>query len=187
MKNNWIEIFKEKNALLSGHFLLSSGKHSADYFQCALILQYPDIAEKIAIEIAKQINFEIDAVVSPAMGGIIIGQEMGRALKKRAVFTEREDGIMKLRRGFSIAPGERVLVVEDVLTTGKSSKEVIKLLEENNAKVSALACVVDRSVGKVDLGVPVFPLIKLPVEIYEPDSCSLCKQGMPVVKPGSRK
>ncbi|MFH1282118.1 MAG: orotate phosphoribosyltransferase [bacterium] len=184
---DWIEIFKEKKALLNGHFQLSSGNHSQDYFQCALVLQYPDIAKNIAEDLAQKILIDVEVVVSPAMGGIIIGHEVARALNTRAIFTEREDGEMKLRRGFSLKKGERALVVEDVLTTGKSSREVIKVVQEAGAQVVGLASVVNRSVGNVNFAVPTYSLVELPLAIYDSANCPLCKQGLNLIKPGSRK
>ena len=190
-KNDVKRLFEEKDALLSGHFLLSSGLHSDTYFQSALILQYPDIASRLAGELAAKLTAVvaggIDIVVSPALGGIVIGQEMGRALKTRAIFCERVDGKLVLRRGFEISFGEKVAVIEDVITTGLSTRQVIGGVESHGGKVVAVASLVDRSAGKVDFGVPRFSLLSLEVKSYKPEDCPLCRQNIPFIKPGSRK
>lgn len=183
------ELFEKRKALLSGHFQLSSGLHSDTYFQSALILQYPDSAEKAAKALGEKISADvrgIDVVVSPALGGIVIGQEVGRAMGKRAIFAERVDGKLTLRRGFALEPGERVLVVEDVITTGLSTREVCEVVSALGGKVVAVASLVDRSGGKVDFGVPRFSLLSLEVKSYKPEECPLCKAGTQAVKPGSR-
>jgi orotate phosphoribosyltransferase len=189
-QNEMKELFKKYNALLNGHFLLSSGLHSDTYFQSALILQHPQVAsilaENLKNEITKKVK-DIDLIVSPAMGGVIIGQEVGRAFGKRAIFCERIDGKLVLRRGFSIAKGEKVLVVEDVITTGLSTKEVIETIIPLGANVVAVCSLVDRSAGKVDFGVPRFSLLSLEVKSYKPEECPLCKDGSNPIKPGSRK
>jgi orotate phosphoribosyltransferase len=184
------ELFKRNNALLNGHFKLSSGLHSDTYFQSALILQHPKEAERLGEELAKKIkenNIKVDVVVSPAIGGIVIGQEVGRALSVRAMFTERVDGKVLLRRGFSVSANEKVLVVEDVITTGLSTREVIETLKANGAQVVAVASLVDRSAGKVNFGVPRFSLLSLEVKSYKEEDCPMCKEGGIAVKPGSRK
>jgi len=184
------ELFKRNNALLNGHFKLSSGLHSDIYFQSALILQHPKEAERLGETLAKKIkenNIKVDVVVSPAIGGIVIGQEMGRALSVRAIFTERVDGKVFLRRGFSVSANEKVLVVEDVITTGLSTREVIETLKANGAQVVAVVSLVDRSAGKVDFGVPKFSLLSLEVKSYKEEDCPMCKEGSIAVKPGSRK
>jgi len=189
-QNEVKELFKKNSALLNGHFKLSSGLHSDTYFQSALILQHPQQAEKLAKELAAKLaenNIEIDAVVSPAMGGIVIGYEMGRALKTRAVFTERVDGVVSLKRGFSVEKGEKILVVEDVITTGLSTREVIDALTKHGAEIAAVASLVDRSAGKVDFGIPRFSLLSLEVKNYKEEECPMCKAGSSAVKPGSRK
>ncbi|MGC9098047.1 MAG: orotate phosphoribosyltransferase [Dictyoglomus sp.] len=185
---NWLEIFKEKGAFLEGHFLLSSGLHSPNYLQCALILQYPDLSEKIAKEIAEKIpkDLQIDVVVGPALGGIIVAYELARALKVRGIFAEREEGKMKLRRGFTINPGEKVLICEDVVTTGGSALEVAELVKEYGGEVVAFACIVDRSGGKKIFDEPLYSLIQLKLDTYKPEECPLCKEEIPLVKPGSR-
>jgi orotate phosphoribosyltransferase len=184
------KLFKKNNALLNGHFKLSSGLHSDIYFQSALILQHPKEAERLGEELAKKIkenNIKIDVIVSPAMGGVIIGQEVGRALNVRAIFTERVDGKVLLRRGFCVSKNEKALVVEDVITTGLSTREVIRTLKANDVQVVAVASLVDRSAGKVDFGVPIFSLLGLEIKSYKEEDCSMCKTGSIAVKPGSRK
>ncbi|MDR1417656.1 MAG: orotate phosphoribosyltransferase [Endomicrobium sp.] len=183
-------LFKKNNALLTGHFKLSSGLHSDTYFQSALILQYPKEAEFLAQELAKKLkenNITIDVVVSPAMGGVIIGYEMGRALGVRAIFTERVDGKVLFKRGFSLKESEKVLIIEDVITTGLSTKEVIEFIKLSGCKIVAVGSLVDRSAGKVDFGVPTFSLLSLEVKSYKEQECPMCKEGVVVIKPGSRK
>jgi orotate phosphoribosyltransferase len=170
--------------MLNGHFELSSGLHSNEYFQCAKLLQHPEIAEQVAINLAKEIDFEPDLIVGPALGGIIIAYELGRALKKRAIFAERKDGILCFRRGFQIDSNERVLIVEDVITTAKSALETAKIIEEAGGIVSGYACIVDRSNNKTGLSIK--SLLQTTPQIYEPDNCPLCNDGIPVYKPGSR-
>lgn len=183
-----IEVFKERGALLEGHFRLTSGLHSNRYVQCARVLMYPDLAEELGQKIAEKFrHLDPEVVVGPAIGGIIVAQEVGRALGVKAIFTEREEGKMTLRRGFEIKKGERVLVVEDVVTTGGSTKEVINVVEENGGVVVGVGSLVDRHRGELDFGVPFHPLLKLDIETYPPDDCPLCREGLPVVKPGSRK
>lgn len=186
-ENRVIELLKESDALLEGHFLLSSGKHSDKYVQCAKLLQYPKKAEEVCGFIKEKLEGEeIDIVCGPAMGGIIIAYELGRALGVPAIFTERVDNKMTLRRGFEIKEGQKVLIVEDVVTTGKSSLETKKVLEEYGGEVVGIASLVDRT-GGADIGVKLFPAISLDIKTYDPEDCPLCKQGLEVVKPGSRK
>ncbi|MBI4850684.1 MAG: orotate phosphoribosyltransferase [Acidobacteria bacterium] len=183
-----LDIFTKREALLTGHFLLSSGLHSSKYLQCALVLQFPDIAEALGEALAKHFqNQKIDLVVSPALGGVIVGHVVARALSVRALFTEREHGQMQLRRGFEIKTGERVLVVEDVITTGKSTREVIQVVENLGGQVVGNASIIDRSNGSADLPFPPISLAKLSVPTYSADSCPLCEQALPLVKPGSRQ
>ena len=182
-----IRIFKETGALLEGHFQLTSGLHSGTYFQCALVFQYPWYAEKLCGTLIEQIeNRDIDLVVSPAVGGIVVGQEIGRLLGIRSVFTERREGKMDLRRGFSIAKDEKVLVAEDVTTTGGSVQEVIELIRKQHANVSGVAAIVDRSDGQVDFSVPYTSLLRMDVVNYKPEVCPLCQSGNKPLKPGSR-
>ena len=182
-----IKTFKDCNALLEGHFILSSGLHSNKYLQCAKVLQYPDIASIIGEEIAE--NFattQVDLIVGPAMGGVIIAQEVGRALSVRTIFSERENGEMTLRRGFEVQPGEKAIVVEDVITTGGSAKEVVEMLKSRGVEVIGVASIIDRSGGAADFDVPFFSLAKIDVETYKPEECPMCASGDKAIKPGSR-
>ena len=182
--------FRAADALLEGHFILSSGLRSPRYLQCARLLMDPARAERIARALAERlpeaIRQEIDLVVSPAMGGVIIGHEMGRALSRPAVFVERPDGVFELRRGFRIDRGAKVLMVEDVVTTGLSSREAIKAIEEAGGEVIAAASIVDRSGGSADLGVPYTSLVRIDVPTYEADKVPPELAAIPAVKPGSR-
>jgi orotate phosphoribosyltransferase len=183
-----IQKFRETGALLEGHFVLSSGLHSAVYLQCALVLQHPREAEALGHAIAEEFQTEnIQTVASPAIGGLIIGHEVARALGARFIWTERESGTMVLRRGFSVSTGERVLVVEDVVTTGGSTRETIAALRNYGASVIAAASIIDRSSGKAEVGAPRIALATLDVLSVEPDVCEACKRGEPAIKPGSRK
>ncbi|MDR0290019.1 MAG: orotate phosphoribosyltransferase [Treponema sp.] len=190
-----LTLLRDSGAMLEGHFLLSSGRHSDRYFQCAKLLQYPDkasaalagVAEKIKADIQAG-KLEIDAVVGPAMGGIVVAYELGRQLGLPAFFTERDDaGAMALRRGFEVRPGQKLLITEDVITTGKSYGECAAALESLGAKVAALACIVDRRQKGIDVPWPFYPACTVDVANWEADSCDLCKKGIPAVKPGSRK
>ena len=181
-----MQVFRETGAYLKGHFRLTSGLHSNEYLQCALVLQHPAIAERFGRELAVQLP-ACDIVVSPAIGGLIIGHEVARAKGVPFLFTERDaQGKMTLRRGFSIAPGQTALVIEDVITTGGSTREVIELLTAAGARVAGAGSVIDRSGGRAELGVPRVALATLDVVVYPPDFCPLCQQGLPVEKPGSR-
>ncbi len=180
-----IEILKECEALLEGHFLLSSGRHSNRYCQCAKLLQYPDKAAKVISVVAEQLKeVDFDKVVGPAMGGIIVAYEVGRQCGKPAIFTEREDGKMTLRRGFEIKPGERVIITEDVVTTGKSALEAAEVVKSLGGIVVGIACIVDRGTSKLDY--PIYSCTKMNIESYEKDECPLCKENIPYIKPGSR-
>lgn len=182
-----IRIFEDSGALLSGHFRLTSGRHGDRYFQCALVLQHPHYTEKLCHDLASRFQWEgVSAVIGPAMGGIIVSYEIARALGVRSLFTERENGAMKLRRGFSIKPGEKVLVVEDVITTGGSVREVIEVVRGMGGEVVGTGVLVDRSSGTVDLGVRTEALLTMEVVSYAPEECPLCRQGTPAIKPGSR-
>ena len=182
-----LEVFQRTGALLDGHFQLSSGLHSPRYLQCALVLQYPEHSEWIGRALASHFSGEkIDAVVAPAIGGIIVAHETARSLGARAIFTERETGVMTLRRGFSLQNDETVLVVEDVITTGGSTSETIDAVTRAGGSVVGAGSVVDRSDGAVDLGVRRCALLTLDVPSYDPSECPLCRQGIPVTKPGSR-
>ena len=186
-----LQEFRSAEALLEGHFILSSGLRSPRYLQCARVLMNPAraarLAEALANKLPEDIRKAIDVVVSPAMGGIIIGHEMGRALGKDALFLERPDGVFSLRRGFRLEPGQKVLMVEDVVTTGLSSREAIEAVAREGGDVIAEASLVDRSNGAADLGVPFFPLIKLDVPTYEADKLPPDLAAIPAIKPGSRK
>jgi orotate phosphoribosyltransferase len=185
-----LDEFRAADALLEGHFILSSGLRSPRYLQCARVLMDPERAERLATALAAKlpnsIRSQLQAVVSPAMGGVIVGHEMGRALGLPAMFVERPDGVFELRRGFRLEPGTKVLMVEDVVTTGLSSREAIKAIEAAGGKVIAAASLVDRSGGTVDLGVPYTPLIRIDVPTYEADSLPPDLASIPAMKPGSR-
>ncbi|MGC7870394.1 orotate phosphoribosyltransferase [Desulfosporosinus sp. SYSU MS00001] len=184
----YLDLFRKSNALLEGHFLLTSGKHSGQYMQCAQVLQYPDRAAVLAEGLADFFrDFKIQTVIGPAMGGILVAHEVAKALGVRALFTERENGIMRLRRGFTLSPEERVLVVEDVVTTGGSVREVIAVVQEMGAVPVGVGVLVDRSGGTVDFGLPQSSVLQLKIESYAAEECPLCAQGLPAIKPGSRK
>jgi orotate phosphoribosyltransferase len=182
--------FRAADALLEGHFILSSGLRSPKYLQCARVLMDPARAERLARALAEKIPAElrdrIEAVVSPAMGGVIIGHEVGRSLGKPAMFVERPQGKFELRRGFHLEPGTKVLMVEDVVTTGLSSREAIEAVRSVGGDVIAEAALVDRSSGKADLGIPFFPLIRIDVPTYEADAVPADLAAIPAIKPGSR-
>lgn len=183
-----LEILKKSEALLEGHFLLSSGKHSNRYVQCAKVLKNPAYAAEVLEPVVAQVkDLAIDIIVGPAMGGIVVAYEMGRQLGLEALFTERKDGEMQLRRGFEIKTGARILITEDVVTTGKSTLEVKALLEELGGTVIGVAAMVDRRAEGVELGIPVYSTIKLEIESYEANSCPLCEKGLRIEKPGSRE
>lgn len=182
-----LTIFQQTGALLEGHFQLTSGLHSPRYLQCALVLQYPEHAEFVGRALAAKFSDDrVDAVVAPAIGGIIVAHETARAIGARALFTEREEGVMTLRRGFRLSRGERVLVVEDVVTTGGSTRETIEAVIDADGVVIGAGSMVDRSGGAVDVGVRRQSLLTLDVPAYEPSECPLCKEGVPPIKPGSR-
>lgn len=184
----YLDIFRKSEALLEGHFLLTSGKHSAQYMQCAQVLQYPDRAAILAEGLASQFkDMGVQTVIGPATGGILVAHEVARALGVRSLFTERENGIMRLRRGFKLAPGERVLVVEDVITTGGSVREVLAVVKEFGATALGVGVLVDRTGGQVDFELPQCSIIQLNIQAFEAEECPLCAQGIPAIKPGSRK
>jgi orotate phosphoribosyltransferase len=183
-----IDIFKKSQALLEGHFLLTSGLHSSRYIQCAQVLQYPEYTAELCTVMADYFKDKgIQTVIGPAMGGIIVSYEVARQLGVRTLFTERENGAMVLRRNFKLAPGEKVLVVEDVVTTGGSVKEVLKVVAEAGAEAVGVGVLVDRSGGKTDFGVPLKAVLTLTVETFQPENCPMCKTGTEAIKPGSRK
>ncbi|MBX7150635.1 orotate phosphoribosyltransferase [bacterium] len=183
-----LNIFRKTGALLEGHFILTSGAHSPNYFQCAKVLQYPNYAQILCGEIGLHFAaHKIQAVVAPAVGGIIVGHEVARTLNARCIFAERENGVMQLRRGFEIHRDDNVLVVEDVVTTGGSVKEVVQLCRDRDANVIGVGYIVDRSNGTVEFGVPQFSLLAMDVKKYDPSDCPLCREGkVPAIKPGSR-
>jgi orotate phosphoribosyltransferase len=183
-----LDIFRRVGALLEGHFRLTSGLHSPGYLQCALVLQHPRDAETCGAAIADRVRaLNVETVLSPALGGIVIGQEVGRALGVRAIFAERQDGALTLRRGFALTPGERVLVVEDVVTTGGSTRETMAAARAAGAIVVGAAAIIDRSGGQQPLDVPFHALASVSLPTYPPESCPMCAAGQPVVKPGSRQ
>jgi len=179
-----MEQLEKTQALLKGHFLLSSGKHSEKYIQCAKLLQHPEIAEKVIKTVAEKINVEFDTVIGPAMGGIIPAYILAKLLNKRFIFSERSDNQMVLRRGFTVAKGERLIIMEDVITTGKSSLEVKSLIESYGGELKAFACIANRCMAQLNL--PVFEAIQIEFETWDAQNCPLCKHGDKPVKPGSR-
>lgn len=182
-----LEHFRNTNALLEGHFILSSGLHSPKYLQCALALQFPFDAAKFGKAIAENFtNEKIETVASPAIGGLVIGYAVAQALNVRFIWTERENGVMTLRRGFSVKEDERILVVEDVITTGGSTRECIAALESRGARIVGAASIIDRSNGAADVGVKRIALVSMEVPGYKPEDCPLCAQGTEAIKPGSR-
>jgi orotate phosphoribosyltransferase len=191
VSNSTLRTFRETGAYLKGHFRLTSGLHSSEYLQSALVLQHPKLAEQLGLELAngmpKDQGQKVQIVVSPALGGLIIGHEVARALGARFVFTERDPaGKMTLRRGFSLTPGENAVVIEDVVTTGGSTREVIELLQAAGVRIVGVGSIIDRSGGRVDLGVPRVALATLDALAWTAEECPLCKQGLVVEKPGSR-
>ena len=187
-QNEALDLYRRTGAYLEGHFLLSSGLHSSGYLQSALVLQNPADAAALGSGLAAQVSaLKPTVVLSPALGGLIIGHEVARALGVRAIFAERAGApALTLRRGFALAPDDRVLVVEDVFTTGKSTRETIAVARATGAEVVGAAAIVDRSGGALDFGVPVHALVRLDVPTYTPEQCPLCAKGLPVAKPGSR-
>jgi orotate phosphoribosyltransferase len=186
-ENDILKTFRDHSALLEGHFILSSGLHSDRYIQCALVLQHPRVAEQLCGELAKKLaGLGAMVVAAPALGGILVAHEVARALGIRALFTERQEGEMTLRRGFSLALGEPTLVVEDVITTGLSTRETMRCVEQAGGKIVGVGALIDRSGGAVDLAVPKAALLTLNIQNYQPVNCPLCKSGIPAAKPGSR-
>jgi orotate phosphoribosyltransferase len=187
-RDELLDLFRRCSALLEGHFRLSSGLHSPGYLQCALVLQHPQHAAALGAALAVRVrDLRPTTVLSPALGGLIIGHEVGRALGARAIFAEREDGVLRLRRGFSLSEAERVLVVEDVVTTGGSTRETMQVARAAGAQVVAATAIVDRSGGSATLDVPLHALLDLTLPIYDPAVCPLCASGVPIQKPGSRQ
>ena len=186
-ENEILDIFRQHSALLEGHFILSSGLHSDRYVQCALVLQHPAVAAQLCAQLAEQLrHLGASVVAAPALGGVLVAHEVARALGVRALFTERQEGAMTLRRGFSLEQGEPTLVVEDVITTGLSTRETIQCIEKAGGKVVGAGALIDRSGGTADLGLAKSALISLKIQNYNPTDCPLCQAGIPAVKPGSR-
>jgi orotate phosphoribosyltransferase len=187
-RDELLDLYRRSGALLDGHFRLTSGLHSSGYLQCALVLQHPQSAEALGRAIAERTaDLRATVVLSPALGGVVIGHEVGRALGIRAMFAERQDGQLTLRRGFTLSERDRVLVVEDVLTTGGSTRETMDVAKAAGAQVVGAASIVDRSGGAATFDVPFRALLEIALPTYEPDTCPLCAQGLPMVKPGSRQ
>src|SRR5471032_3082770 len=186
-RDELLNLYRQSGALLEGHFRLTSGLHSPGYLQCALVLQHPQNAEALGRAIADRVrDVRATVVLSPALGGVVIGQEVGRALGVRAIFAERQDGALMLRRGFTIAATDRVLVIEDVMTTGGSTRETIEVAKAAGGEVVGAASIVDRSGGTIHFDVPFTALLEIALPTYDPDACPLCAQWLAVVKPGSR-
>lgn len=190
-----LEMFQETGAILEGHFLLSSGLHSSNYLQCALVLQFPEYAERLGralTERLRSIETEVDFIIGPALGGIVIAYETARAFgqtanrKIKALFAEREEGKLTLRRGFQISPGEKGMVVEDVITTGGSTKETVEAVQTRGGVVTAVGTIINRGEGVLDLSVPLVSLLNLKIENYPAADCPLCRKEIPFTKPGSR-
>jgi orotate phosphoribosyltransferase len=186
-RDDLLDLFRRSGALLDGHFRLSSGLHSGGYLQCALVLQHPGHAETLGQALAAAVRpLRPSVVLSPALGGVVIGQEVGRALGVRAIFAERQDAVLTLRRGFALGETDRVLVVEDVITTGGSTRETMQVARAAGAHVVGAASIVDRSGGRAAFDLPCHSLLALDLPTYQLDACPLCARGLPVVKPGSR-
>lgn len=186
-ESDLLTVLRKHSALLEGHFILSSGLHSDRYVQCALVLQHPQVAGQLCALLAENLrHLGASVVAAPALGGVLVAHEVARALGTRALFTERKEGSMTLRRGFSVEPGERTLVVEDVITTGLSTRETIRCVEEAGGRVVGAGALIDRSGGGADLGLPTAALLTLKIQNYSPADCPFCKSGIPAVKPGSR-
>ena len=182
-----LNLFRESGALLEGHFKLSSGLHSDRYLQSALVLQHPDYAEQLGAALGSRLaHLDPTVVLSPAMGGIVIGQEVGRALQVRAIFAERQEGKLTLRRGFTLSSSDRVVVIEDVITTGLSTRETCDVAESFGARVLGAGSIVDRGTDDSRLSIPLQSLVRMQVAAYQPEECPMCAAGSPVVKPGSR-
>ena len=182
-----LDLFRQSGALLEGHFRLSSGLHSGRYLQSALVLQYPELAATLGDALgARTRHMDPTVVMSPALGGVVIGQEVGRALGVRAIFAERQEGRLTLRRGFTVEPHDRVLVIEDVITTGGSTLETIEVARASGAGVAGVGAIIDRGSDPSRLGLPLHALVSMAMPTYPPDACPLCAKGLPIVKPGSR-
>ena len=186
MTNEVLNLLEQAEGVLHGHFCLTSGLHSDIYFQCAKLYQYPDITEKLGKKLAEKLSdIEFDTIVAPAIGAVIIGYETAKQAKKRNLFVERKDGVMQLRRGYTLKKGERVVIIEDVITTARTIKETMEAIKEFEPEVVAVGCIVDRTKGKTEYNIK--SLMQIDPVVYEPDNCPLCKEGIPLVKPGSRE
>ncbi len=186
MANEVLELLEKAQGVLHGHFCLTSGLHSDIYFQCAKLYQYPDITEKIGKMLAEKLSeIEFDTIVAPAIGAVIIGYETAKNAKKRNLFVERKDGTMQLRRGYTLKKGEKVVIIEDVITTARTIKETMEAIKEFEPEVVAVGCIVDRTKGKTEYNIK--SLIQIDPVVYDPNDCPLCKEGIPLVKPGSRE
>ena len=186
MTNEVLELLEKAQGVLHGHFCLTSGLHSDIYFQCAKLYQYPDITEKIGKMLAEKLSeIEFDTIVAPAIGAVIIGYETAKNAKKRNLFVERKDGTMQLRRGYTLKKGEKVVIIEDVITTARTIKETMEAIKEFEPEVVAVGCIVDRTKGKTEYNIK--SLIQIDPVVYDPNDCPLCKEGIPLVKPGSRE
>ncbi len=186
MENEVLNLLEKAEGVLHGHFCLTSGLHSDIYFQCAKLYQYPDITEQLGKKLAQKLSdIEFDTIVAPAIGAVIIGYETAKNAKKRNLFVERKDGVMQLRRGYTLKKGERVVIIEDVITTARTIKETMEAIKEFEPEVVAVGCIVDRTKGKTEYNIK--SLMQIDPVVYEPDNCPLCKEGIPLVKPGSRE
>ena len=185
MANEVLNLLEKAQGVLHGHFCLTSGLHSDIYFQCAKLYQYPDITEELGKKLAEKLSdIEFDTIVAPAIGAVIIGYETAKQAKKRNLFVERKDGIMQLRRGYSLKKGEKVVIIEDVITTARTIKETMEAIKEFEPEVVAVGCIVDRTKGQTPYNIK--SLMQIEPVVYEPNDCPLCKDGIPIVKPGSR-
>ena len=186
MTNEVLKLLEQAQGVLHGHFCLTSGLHSDIYFQCAKLYQYPEITEQLGSKLAELLkDIDFDTIVAPAIGAVIIGYETAKNAHKRNLFVERKDGIMQLRRGYSLKKGEKVVIIEDVITTARTIKETIDSIKEFEPEIVAVGCIVDRTKGKTEYNIK--SLLQIDPVVYEPDNCPLCKEGIPVVKPGSRE
>ncbi len=186
MSNEVLNLLEQAEGVLHGHFCLTSGLHSDIYFQCAKLYQYPDITEQLGKKLAEKLSdIEFDTIVAPAIGAVIIGYETAKNAKKRNLFVERKDGVMQLRRGYTLKKGEKVVIIEDVITTARTIKETMEAIKEFEPEVVAVGCIVDRTKGKTEYNIK--SLMQIDPVVYEPDNCPLCKEGIPLVKPGSRE
>ena len=186
MTNEVLKLLEQAQGVLHGHFCLTSGLHSDIYFQCAKLYQYPEITEQLGSKLAELLkDIDFDTIVAPAIGAVIIGYETAKNAHKRNLFVERKDGIMQLRRGYSLKKGEKVVTIEDLITTARTIKETIDAIKEFEPEIVAVGCIVDRTKGKTEYNIK--SLLQIDPVVYEPDNCPLCKEGIPVVKPGSRE